>query len=176
MEDVQFSHVPPDRSPGVDGGQRPRDNRTGDRNDHRGMNRLSAYQILILLYSESQQFFDALIAAQRRAPVVMAGLVPASAQRRRRDASPSVGTQFFPPPEFFIPLRPRVSRLAGSANGTCPTSQFRQGRLDASGPAAERLHCGHQSMNQALMMPSAQRTSPKLFPDYAATSASFSRR
>ena len=163
MEDVQFSHVPPDRSPGVDGGQRPRDNRTGDRNDHRGMNRLSAYQILILLYSESQQFFDALIAVQRRTPVVMAGLVPASAQRRRRDASPSVGTQFFPPPEFFIPLRPRVSRLAGSANGTCPTSQFRQGRLDASGHAAERLRCGHQSMNQALMMPSAQMTSPKLF-------------
>ncbi len=56
MEDVQFARVPPDRSPGVDGGQRSRDDRTGDRTDHGGMDHLSGDQIIRPLFSESQEF------------------------------------------------------------------------------------------------------------------------
>jgi len=56
MEDVQLAHVPPDRCPGVDGGQRSRRNRIGERSDHGVMNHLSGDQILDHYFSESQEF------------------------------------------------------------------------------------------------------------------------
>jgi len=57
---VQLPHVPPDRSPGVDGGQRSRSNRTGEGSDHGGTNHLSGDPIVRLLVSESQEFVDEL--------------------------------------------------------------------------------------------------------------------
>src|SRR5208282_326564 len=151
MEDVQLAHVPPDGSPGVAGGQRSRDNRSGDRSDQGGMNHLSGDQIIRPVFLKVKNLSDIAYRARywsrnseyardSRAGLqsVMAGLVQATHVVRRieRAQAASRGEK----PCFCRPLHPPCqyqTHLCGSAvwmAGTSPAMTTRAQRRSRQKP------------------------------------------